>query len=147
DADFKQLYTGGNGPGESGAAIFETPDEVMSSWIAQALSENELEQFLGGIDFVSQIVVSLSFGERQNATGTIHLSDVNYNSIYTSLRVSGLIGVTEPGCDEPYSKSYPFVLGVAPRPETVPRVPSVFLQNFGDGCKPIMKGTQVSIAE
>lgn len=142
DANFKQLYTGGNGPSGSGAAIFETPDEVMSSWIAQALSAKELGKLLGEVDFANQIVVSLTFGERQNATGTIYLSEVDYNSIHESLQVSGLIGVTESGCDEPYAKSYPFVLGVAPRPETVPSVPGMFLQNFGDGCKPIMSGTQ-----
>jgi hypothetical protein len=115
---------------------------VLSSWIAHALSADELGQLLGEVDFDNQIVVSLTFGERQNATGTIHLSEVDYNSVHESLQVSGLIGVTEPGCDEPYSKSYPFVLGVAPRPATVPSVPSMFLQNFGDGCKPIMSGSQ-----
>ncbi len=142
NADFKQLFTGSNGPGDSGAAIFTSSDEILSSWISKALSENELGELLSEVNFDNQIVVSLTFGERQNATGTIYLSEVDYNSIHQSLQVSGLIGVTEPGCDEPYAKSYPFVLGVAPRPETVPSVPSMFLQNFGDGCKPIMSGTQ-----
>ena len=147
DADFKQLYTGGNGPGGSGAEIFKSSDEVLSSWIAHALSADELGQLLGEVDFDNQIVVSLRFGERQNATGTIHLSEVDYNSVHESLQVSGLIGVTESDCHEPYSESYPFVLGVAQRPATVPSSPGMFLQNFADGCKPTMSGSKTVMPE
>ena len=142
DADFWQLYSGGNGPGDSKAEIFESSDDVLSSWIAQALSTDELGQLLGEVDFDSQVVVSLTFGERQNATGTIHLSEVDYSATRNSLYVAGLIGVTEPGCDEPRASSYPFVLGVAQRPATVPGSRSTSRQNFNDGCKPIMGGSR-----
>ncbi len=144
DADFTQLYVGANGPNKSKASAFVSKAEVMNSWIAHSLPSKKLKSVLNQVNFENQILVSLSFGKRQNATGTIHISNVKYNSVLESLSISGLIGVNEKECKEPYADSYPFALAVAPRPVKVPKYPSMSLQNFPDGCKPAMTGSSVT---
>jgi len=147
DADFKQLYSGVNGPRRGGASVFQSEDAVTKSWIAKALLQDDLTMLLGQIDFGKEILVALSIGKRTTSTGTIHISDVNYNSIHKSLNITGLIGVIAEGCDEPHSEAYPFALAVAVRPETVPSYPSSFRQNFPDGCKVVASGEPVEISE
>lgn len=147
DPDFAQAFTGANGPGSNRANVFKSVDEVLSSWIAIALSADELGKILSEVDFDQQILVSLTFGKRRNATGVVYLSEVIYNSVYESLHVSGFIGVTDSECDIAHSDSFPFVLGIAPRPEKVPTFPSMSHLNFDDGCKSIMKGTQSVVTE
>ena len=66
---------------------------MIGSWISKSLSEEKLTEVLGHVDFERQIFVSLSFCKRQNATGTIYISGINYNSLLESLSISGLIGV------------------------------------------------------
>jgi len=145
DAEFTQLYKGSNSPKGSKALVFKSKSEVIDSWISKSLSRDDLNNILEQVNFENQILVSLSFGKRRNSTGPIYISDVNYNSVHESLDVSGLIGVTESTCDEPYADSYPFVLAVAPQPEIIPSYPGMFLQNFPDGCKPVIGSGAVTI--
>ena len=128
DADFHQLHVGSNGPNHSQALVFVSQDEVMESWLSNALTHNVLKTILEQIDFNNQILVSLSFGKRQNATGTVFISDINYNSVLKSLSISRMVGVNESECKEPNSDSYPFVLAM--KLQTTPD--SLLLAN----CKP-----------
>jgi len=147
DAEFTQLYKGANGPKSSKALAFKSKDEVIDSWISESLSPDLLNNILEQVNFENQILVSLSFGKRRNSTGTIYISDVNYNAVRESLDVSGLIGVTESKCEEPFADSYPFALAVAPRPEIIPAYPGMFLQNFPDGCKPVIDSSIVTVQD
>jgi hypothetical protein len=147
DAEFTQLYKGANGPKSSKALAFKSKDEVIDSWISESLSPDVLNNILEQVNFENQILVSLSFGKRRNSTGTIYISDVNYNAVRESLDVSGLIGVTESKCEEPFADSYPFALAVAPRPEIIPTYPGMFLQNFPDGCKPVIDSSIVTVQD
>lgn len=147
DADFEQLYTGVNGPRSGGASVFQSEDAVVKSWIAKSLSQDELAVLLDQIDFEKKILVALSIGKRTTATGTFHISNVNYNSIHKSLNITGLIGVIAEGCDKPHSEAYPFALAISPRPATVPTSPGSYRQNFPDGCKAAVSGEPVDMGE
>ncbi len=116
----------------------------MDSWLARSLMPKQLGDILNQIDFEKEILVSLSFGKRSNTTGTIHVSDMRLNSKSDSLTVSGLIGLNEEDCKNPYADSYPFALAVAARPARVPAYPGYFIQNFPDGCKAVMTGTTIT---
>lgn len=144
DADFSQLYIGANGHRGSEASVYASREQVIGSWISKSLSPEKLTEVLGHVNFERQILVSLSFGKRQNATGTIYISGIDYNSLLESLSISGLIGVNKSDCEEPNADSYPFALAVAPRPEKIPTNRGMFSQNFGDSCKPTMKGAAVT---
>jgi hypothetical protein len=144
NADFVQLYAGANGPSERGASSYQSKNEIIASWIARSLSPDALEDVLNQIDFDNQILVHLSFGMYGNATGRIHITDVDYSSINESIRISGIIGINENGCEEPNSIAYPFALAVAPRPEIGSRISSTSWQTFSDGCKPAMNGSPAS---
>ncbi len=139
DAGFEQLWVGFDGPESTGVAVFENEAGVLSSWLPDAIGGVELADILARVDFETQILVALAIGERETATGAVHMN-VSYNAIHESLTVSARVGVNEEGCDFPYSKSYPFALAVVARPPLVPDHPGYGLSNFGDGCKPPISG-------
>lgn len=143
NASFKQVFKGYNGPENSSAKAFNSDVELKKSWVAKALKSTELNSLLNRVDFNKQIVVALSFGKRETATGTIYISNVKYNTVYKSLTISGLIGVNQKGCSEKRIKSFPFALAIAERPSTISDYPGFSIQNFPDGCKKIVSGLSV----
>lgn len=140
DANFTQVHDGYNGPENSQSEIFESKEELIESWISSSLNKKKLSDIIDSIDFDKEILVSLSFGKRTNATGNTFISGIDYNSILKSLNITGMIGVNITECKEPKNNSYPFILAIAPRPEKVPDSGGMFLQNFPDGCKPAKSG-------
>jgi hypothetical protein len=144
DADFRQLFSGANGIGDGSARVYLSSAEVSSSWIAHALSTEQLASILKDVDFEQQILVSIDFGKRSNWTGSIHLSDVSYDSAHERLQVSGLLGVTQQDCQETFADSYPFVIGVAVRHAERHTPPDMFKQNFADGCKTVVRGEKTA---
>ncbi|NNM13673.1 MAG: hypothetical protein HKO58_05070 [Gammaproteobacteria bacterium] len=135
DSNFFQVHTGGNGPANADTQSYTSQLEVLNSWIAKALTPDELEALLEKIDFEKQVLVTISFGKRSNATGTIHISEVD-----SDLMVTGLLGVNESDCKKANKESYPFALAIAPKPEKDSGSTGYFAQNFGDGCKTVMEG-------
>lgn len=140
DADFVQLYVGSNGAESPEEETFVSEEEVRKSWLTLALKPEELEGVLSQVDFGKQVLVALSIGKRQNATGTVHIARVSYNAILESWSVDGLVGVNIAKCDQPWSTSYPFALAAAARPPKEPRSRGYGSSNFPDGCKPPMMG-------
>lgn len=141
DTDFTQVHDGYNGPNSSRAEAFDSREEIMGSWIPNSLSNKQLSTIIDDINFDKEILVSLSFGKRTTATGNTYISEIDYNSVMKSLSIVGMIGVNISECKEDKRASYPFVLAIAPRPKKTPDYPSMFLQNFPDGCKPTKSGT------
>ena len=144
DAEFTQIFSGTNGPTTSGGSAFDSEAKVRDSWIAKALSPQELKSVLGQVDFDSQILVALVFGKRTNATGKVYITNVDHNAITSSFRVIGRFGANGEGCKEPRANSYPFALAVAPRPEKTPKKRGSSLTGFPDGCKPVVSSNTVS---
>ena len=143
NASFKQVFKGYNGPANSSAKAFSSDVELKESWVAKALNSTELKSILEKVDFNKQIVVALSFGKRETATGTIHISNVKYNTVYKSLTISGLIGVNQKDCTENRLESFPFALAIAERPQTISDHPGLSIHNFPDGCKKIVSGLSI----
>ncbi len=138
NANYRQVYTGYNGLKTSKASVYLSKDQILKSWIAKAVSKSELDKILSNVDFGSEIMVALNFGKRESATGSTYITDVKYNSVYKSLNVAGLIGVNERDCSKSHQISYPFVLAIAERPPSFPDYPSLYVQNFSDGCKDVI---------
>jgi hypothetical protein len=140
DASFKQLIVGFNGPDSPGGEIFERESDARTSWLSEALPNNQLEKVLSQVDFARQILVIFTIGQRETATGTVLIRDIRYDASTQSLSVSGGVGVNERECGYGHAKSYPFAVAVAMRPAQVPKFPGYSLSNFGDGCKPPKTG-------
>ena len=141
DAEFTQLLVGFNGPDSPGTDVFERDADVRASWLGKALTDKELERVLARVDFQRQIVVALTVGRRETATGDLLIRDVKYDASTQSLTVSGAVGVNDEECDQARAISHPFAIAVAPKPERVPRFPGYAMSNFPDGCKPPKVGT------
>tara|TARA_B100000446_G_scaffold58129_1_gene54118 strand:- start:294 stop:1460 length:1167 start_codon:yes stop_codon:yes gene_type:complete len=144
NASFKQIYKGYNGPNKSRASVFKSDTEIRDSWLGKAIKKSDLDALLVKIDFNKKIIVSLSVGKRKTATGTIHISDVKFNTVYKSLSVSGLVGVIEQPCTKNQLDSYPFALAIADIPPVDIDHPGISIQNFADGCKEVVSGKAVS---
>ncbi len=143
NASFKQIYKGYNGPDNSRASVFKSDAEIRGSWLGRAIKKSNLDNLLAKIDFDKKIVVSLSFGNRKTATGTIHISDVKFNTVYKSLSVAGLVGVVGQSCTKSQLDSYPFALAIADIPPVEIYYPSISIQNFADGCKEVVSSKGV----
>jgi len=144
NAGFKQIYKGYNGPNNSRANVFKSHAEIRGSWVGKAIKKSDLDSLLAKIDFNKKIVVSLSFGKRKTATGTIHISDVKFNTVYKSLSVAGLVGVVEQSCTKSQIDSFPFALAIADIPPVEINYPSISIQNFADGCKEVVSSKAIS---
>lgn len=136
DEGVKQIFTGLNGPEKTGTWTFGTVQEIRKSWLARAVTDDQLSEILGEVDFTTEVLVALAFGRRTTATGTLYVSQVSYNSRSQSWKVSGRIGVRGPDCDKQEAISHPFALAVAPKPRGPIVSTGQSQSNFGDGCKP-----------
>ena len=140
DEGVKRLFSGLNGPPKSGSRTFSTEDDARASWLARALTEDQLRTALASVDFTKEVLVAVYFGRKTTATGTVYFSGARYNALSGSWHVSGRIGVRDENCPKQEAVSHPFVLAVAPKPGgPVPSMGHGY-SNFGDGCKPPVAG-------
>jgi hypothetical protein len=139
---FTQVYVGFDGRSEAGEDIFQSADDARRSWLVRAMPEAELDMLLSRIDFDEYVLVSLSFGKVQTATGRAYMEDATHSTQFNKWSISGRFGVNVQGCSQPHSDSYPFVLATAKRPPSGADTTGggYFLRNFQDGCKPPMSG-------
>ena len=134
DAPFVQVFTGFNGPEEFSRDTYFSEQELRASWIADSLSEKQLDELLNVVDFSSQVVVALASGRRTNATGRFFITDASYNSLLESWTVYGKVGVKEGGCDRSADETYPFGIAVAYAPPRYPITSGGGISNFHDEC-------------
>ena len=120
DADFKQIFVGFSGPQRGGVTVIRTKSDAAVSWLASAVSPDDLKRLLSQVNFDSQILVAFAVGERESATGQLFVTDVSYSKLSESFAVSGRVGVNENDCKFERMKSYPFAVVVAPRPPRTP---------------------------
>jgi hypothetical protein len=135
DADFKQVFVGFNGPERGGVTVLRSESDAAASWLASAVSPDELKKLLAEVRFDSQILVTFAVGERDSATGPVFVTAVSYNAMIDSFTVAGRVGVNEEYCRIERSKSYPFAVVIAKRPPQIPGGSGYDVGNFGDGCK------------
>lgn len=136
----KQVFTGINGPARSGSRTFTKEDQARASWLARALTEDQLRSTLAQVDFTKEVLVAVYFGRRTAATGTVHFSGARYNALSGSWHVTGRVGVRSDNCPKQEAVSHPFVLAVAPKPAGPTPSTGHGHSNFGDGCKPPVAG-------
>ena len=135
---FEQVYAGYNGPDSSTTAYFQDEQSFRASWAAAALKPQDLDLILKRVDFNSQVVVLSAVGGRKAVTG-VKLGNVE--RMGGSLSALVLVGVADTTCPGPRPDSYPFVIGIAEKPEGFDNLPNYFHQNFPDECKPVISGT------
>ncbi|NKI36461.1 hypothetical protein HFP89_14925 [Wenzhouxiangella sp. XN79A] len=131
---FRQIYSGMRGVDKSVADTFESAEAVHGSWLATSVSEDELADLIDLVDFGSEILVAISSGRRQNATGNIHIVDVSYNGLLQIWSVTGRVGVHEDGCGFGEDQQFPFALAVAPRPDGQVVSSGYSISNYADLC-------------
>ncbi len=135
----RQLASGFNGPASSNTYVFHSSDEVRHSWLAKALSREDLDKLILRTDFSKQVLIAYSFGERENAAGPILLSELGYHRAGQGYSISTVIGVVPESCGVRFAKSYPFVVGLT---DAVPdaQVNGTGTSNFPAPCGPIATG-------
>jgi hypothetical protein len=135
----QQVAIGFNGPASEGTFIFRSEAEVRQSWLAAALSDQEIETLIARTDFATQVLVGISFGQRMNASGQIMISELSYHEGSLGYTIATRIGVVPESCGFSFAESYPFVVGVA---GGVPdaEVRGYSSSNFPDECGPIVSG-------
>lgn len=135
----RQVATGFNGPASQGTYVFRSEQEVRQSWLAAALSDQEIQALIARTDFSTQVLVGFSFGRRMNASGKIMISELGYHESYPGYTIATRIGVVPESCGLSFTESYPFVVGVTGAvPEAEVRGSSS--SNFPDECGPIVSG-------
>jgi hypothetical protein len=136
DAAFKQAFSSFNGPQNPSLTIIQSEAEAQANWISSAVPPEEFKKILAQTSFDSQVLVAFAMGERETATGRIYVTDVSYNALLNSFSAQGYVGVNEEDCSQPRSKSYPYAVAIAPRPNKAPSGSGYDVGNFADGCKP-----------
>jgi hypothetical protein len=132
-----QIFDGYNGPDTAFTWVFASEREVAASWLARALTPEELVAVLSQVNFDEKVLVVHSLGRLSSATGSLYFSEVSYNAIYQSWSVAVRVGVRDNTCAEEQSaNSYPFAIAVAPKPTGPTTGNSQSRSNFADGCKP-----------
>ena len=135
----RQVAMGFNGPASQGTYIFRSEAEVRQSWLAAALSDQEIATLISKTDFSRQVLVGFSFGRRMNASGQIMISELGYHESNRGYTIATRIGVVPESCGFSFTESYPFVVGVT---GAVPdaEVRGYSSSNFPDKCEPIVSG-------
>lgn len=137
DASFKQIYTGFNAPKNADTPLFlQSEAEVRDSWLAGVIDKNILDKLLKDIDFDKQLLAVTSFGQRKWITGTVHITDVDFNTVYKTSTINSALGVHEHGCHNYQGDYYPFALAVADKPPfEITESGGYYHQNFPDECQ------------
>ena len=140
DAPFVQVHTGLNGPEEFSTETYFSEEELLTSWVADALSTQKLTELMNMIDFSGQVIVALASGRRANASGRFHITDVSYNNLLESWSIYGMVGINQDGCGRPAEESYPFGVAIADAPVKKPITSGGGISNFPDECLDLIDG-------
>ena len=125
-----------NGPSRNSWSVFASRDEALASWLARALSNEELGSVLEQIDFDEQVLLSFNVGEAYTATGKVYITHLELDSEMAVIRLHAEVGLNEIGCEYPRSSSYPFALAVADRASAGASGDYIFGDaTFRDGCQ------------
>jgi hypothetical protein len=118
-----------------GENVIRSESDAAGSWLASAVSSDDLKKLLAEVHFDSQILIAFAAGERESATGQVFVTDVSYNAVIDSFTIAGRVGVNETDCSFGRTKSYPFAVVVAQRPPKMAAGSGYDVGNFGDGCE------------
>ena len=138
EAQFRQLHVGFDGVDRSDQhlEIFESPSDVLASWLSRTLSPIQLASLLDEIDFQTESLIVLQLPPQGVATGTLYIRDIDYRTDTQGISVGAVIGVNDKDCDEPPAVSYPFVVASAPRADFEIQSMSTHVVGTGGGCQP-----------
>jgi hypothetical protein len=107
-----QVASGFNGPAIRYTFIFKSEDEVRNSWLARALSDQDLKTAIAKTDFSTQNMVAFSLGKITNASGQIEISQLSHDHHLRGYTIGVILGVVPDSCGASPTESYPFVVGV-----------------------------------
>lgn len=136
----RQVATGFNGPADGGTDILRSEAEVRASWLAKAMSAQELDAMLAKTDFSTHWLISYGFGQRTNASGQAMISELGYRKSNAGYAISTNLGIVPDECGASAAESYPFVVGLV---EAVPGadIRASGMSHFPAECGPIASGT------
>ncbi|WP_162789589.1 hypothetical protein [Altererythrobacter sp. ZODW24] len=139
NAPFAVLYRGFNGPAQGEALLLRNSEEVRQSWVANALSREELSQVLSKIDFENEVLGLFAVGEMTNATENFFVTEFAPQQDSDGHSISVRVGVVGEHCGFEPSRSYPFLL-VKASSQADGALSSRFRSNYPDQCAPVMAG-------
>lgn len=137
EPDFRQLHTGTNGPDNTGYAVLARREQVAEAF-ASVLSPPDLARLLAEVDFSTEVVVVITAGRHQNATGKLIVARLDVASRgekwTASYRLA--VGVMREDCTNAPAPSRPFVILAKRRPDerASGAVSSRTTIRFADGC-------------
>lgn len=146
EAPFTVLHRGFNGPDQSDASLFRSVGEVRQSWVAKALSEEELSQLLSRIDFATEILGVYAVGEMRNASENLFVTEFGPRDDLEGHSIDVRVGVVREDCGFGQSRSYPFVL-VKVSSQLEEGLMSTARSNYPDQCVPVMSGKPTAVIE
>ena len=149
DGDVRQLYSGINGPTDSGWQLIYSEREARDSWLSRAMSPEDLARVIDAVDFEDETLFVIGVGRQGNATGTILVQDLDYDPATGAWRHGVLVGVRRSDCEESSGNdgvvAYPFAIAIGPRPLEDLGDMSRSRSNFPDGCEPAVGSEPTSL--
>ncbi len=132
----QKLATGFNGPAEEDYQVLKSEADVRQSWLAAALSDDELQRLISSTDFSKYVLIAVGHGLRNNASGKIIVSAGHGRGGYT---VETRLGLIPGSCGMESASSYPFAVA---KTDVVSGdlITSFSTMNFPDACGPAMNG-------
>lgn len=109
---FHQVASGLNGPEMARYDLFKSKADVRTSWVSSVLTDGALNDILGNIDFETETLGAYALGKRQNLSGTIYVTDFDFNETLKSYRISISLGLIPDACEMSGIEGNPFVLAV-----------------------------------
>lgn len=145
-APFTVLHRGFNGPVQGDTLLLRSATEVRQSWVASALTEEELARLLGRINFETEILGVYAVGEMSNASENLFVTGFGQNKELDGHSIEVRVGVVGEHCAVVESLSYPFVL-VKALSNTEEGLSSSSRANFPDQCVPVMAGKPTLVGD
>jgi hypothetical protein len=145
-APFTVLHRGFNGPVQGDTLLLRSATDVRQSWVANALTEEELSQLLGRINFETEILGVYAVGEMPNASENLFVTGFGQNKEFDGYSIEVRVGVVGEHCAMVESLSYPFVL-VKALSNTEEGLNSSSRANYPDQCVPVMAGKPTLVAD
>ena len=145
-ASFTVLYRGFNGPVQGDTLLLRSATDVRQSWVASALTDEELARLLGRIDFETEILGVYAVGEMPNASENLFVTEFGQNKEFDGHLIEVRVGVVGRHCAMVESLSYPFVL-VKALSNTEAGLNSSSRANYPDQCVPVMAGKPTLVAD
>ena len=147
EAQFKQLHVGFDGidRNDQQLEIYESPSDVLASWLSRTLSPIQLASLLDEIDFHTESLIVLQLPPQGMATGTLYIRDIDYRTNTQGISVSAVISVNDNDCDQPPAVSYPFVVASVPKADFEIQSMSINVTGTGGGCQPPVQAQPTAV--